>query len=162
MRILAFAAALLLACASSTVAAEAAPAANVTYGKKALAVVNPAVTTAQAAHDTAKTAGGLLGGDKAKAKVESTKASLDTAKALQSDLALVAEGKAPAADGLIAGLQADSAKKPSTMDKLKALPGVETVTAVLATPGVPEALLSMAPLDKIPGLPAGAAALLAP
>ena len=162
MRILPLAAALLLACTSFTFAAEAAPAANVTYGKKALALVTPVVTTAQTSYDTAKTAGGLMGGDKAKAKIEASKTSLDTAKALQSDLTLISEGKAPAADGLVSSLKADNPKKPSTMDKLKAVPGVETVTSILATPGVPEALMSMAPLDKVPGLPAGAAGLLAP
>jgi len=162
MRILTLAAALLLACTSSTFAADAAPAANVTYGKKALALLTPAVATAQTTYDTAKTAGGLMGGDKAKAKIEASKTSLDTSKALQSDLTLISEGKAPAADGLISSLKADNPKRPSTMDKLKAIPGVESVTAVLATPGVPEALMSMAPLDKIPGLPAGAAAMLAP
>ena len=119
-------------------------------------MVDPAVKTSQTGVDTAKAATGMgLGGEKAKKKVEKAQSQLDTAKALQADLRLVADGKPPGTDGLIANLKADDPDKPATMDRLKAVPGIETVSNVLATPGVPEALVNMTPIDQVPGVPAG-------
>ena len=161
MRCASLAIAAILACSSPTLlmaadapaaAVPAAPAVNVAFGKKALKIVDPAVTTAQTGLDTAKAAAGFgIGGDKAKKKIDKAQAQVDTGKALRADLALVAEGKPPAKDGVIASLTESNPNKPGMMEKLKALPGVEPVTNVLLTPGIPEALVSMTPIDKVPG-----------
>ena len=167
-----------LACTSSTFAAETvpatkppvagapaaqAPAVNIAFGKKALKVLDPSVTAAQAGLDAAKAGAGFgFGGDKAKKKIDKAQEQVDTAKSLRTDLALVADGKTPAKDGVIASLTASNPNKPGMMDKLKAVPGIDQLTSILTTPGVADALMQLAPIDKVPGLPASAAAFLKP
>ena len=125
---------------------------NIAFGKKALKIVDPSVTAAQAGLDTLKAGAGFgIGGDKAKKKIEKAQGQVDTGKALRADLALVADGKPPAKDGVIASLTESNPNKPGMMEKLKAIPGIDQVTGILLTPGVPEALMSMAPIDKVPG-----------
>ncbi len=163
LRYLPLACAAILACTTPVVAAETptvapaaatapAPAINIAFGKKALKIVDPSVTAAQAGLDTLKAGAGFgIGGDKAKKKIEKAQGQVDTGKALRADLALVADGKPPAKDGVIASLTESNPNKPGMMEKLKAIPGIDQVTGILLTPGVPEALMSMAPIDKVPG-----------
>ena len=154
---------LLLSCLVS-LAAAAEPALNLAFAKRALDFSTNAVTTAQSGLEAAKLAASTpLGGSKAKARVEQAQGKLDTATALKSDFALLADGKAPAKDGLLTKLTSasDPNAKSGIMERIKALPGAEMVVSALATPGVPEALIAMTPLDQVPGLPAAVSALAA-
>ena len=174
LRHLSLACAAILACTTPMIGAEPqatapaaatapAPAINIAFGKKALKIVDPAVTTVQTALDAVKAGAGFgFGGDKAKKKIEKAQGQVDTAKALRTDLALVAEGKPPTKDGVIASLTESNPNKPGMMEKLKGIPGIDQVTSILLTPGVPEALISMTPIDKVPGAAALTGFLAAP
>jgi hypothetical protein len=145
----------------------AVPAVNVAFATKALDAADTVSKACQANLDTAKAAAQLpLAGDKAKKKVESAQGALDVSNGLKTDLASVAAGKAPATDGVLAQIAAsqiapkEGAKPtPSPLDKLKKIPGAQTVVDVLSTPGVAGALVQSLPLDKVPGYGTAAQAL---
>jgi hypothetical protein len=147
--------------------AVAVPPVNMAFAAKALDTAEVVSKACQTNLDTAKAAAQLpFAGDKAKKKVESAQGALDVSNGIKTDLSAVAAGKAPAADGVLAQIAASQLApkegekpSPSPLDKLKKIPGAETVVNVLSTPGVAGALVQSLPLDKVPGYSTAAQAL---
>jgi hypothetical protein len=134
---------------ATTAAAQAVPAANKALLDRLLPMAQQASAAASTGLEVAKAATAVpFSGKKAQEKAASAQKHLDAATSLQNDLTALSKGQAISKDSL---LNQFSKGSPSAGDSLKGNPIAEKLSQILATPGVTDALVSFAPVDKIPG-----------
>lgn len=152
--------------AETAAAAKAVPAANAAFLAKAAGLVDKSLSQAKSALEMAKQAADLpMAGKSAKAKVTSAEAQVATVTQLKGELASLAKGEKPAADGILAkiaasaGTPAAGGASVSLGERLKGLPLASAVQGAFGNPELVRALVSNLPVDKVPGFAAAQQAL---
>ena len=136
----------------------AVPAVNVPFLKNLGGLSEQLLGQATTSLGVAKQAAALpFAGDAAKAKVTEAQSQVDSATTLKSEVTSLGQGQKPAANGILGSLS--SGTGPSLADRFKGLPLAGTLQTVLANKEMVSALVTMAPLDKVPGYAAAAQAL---
>lgn len=95
----------------------------------------------------------------AKTKVAAAQAQVDSATTLKAEVNGLSQGHTPAATGILGSLA--SGTGPSLTDRFKGLPLAGTLQTVLENKEMVSALVTLAPLDKVPGYAAASQALAA-
>lgn len=95
----------------------------------------------------------------AKTKVAAAQSQVDSATTLKAEVNGLSQGHTPAATGILGSLA--SGTGPSLSDRFKGLPLAGTLQTVLENKEMVSALVTLAPLDKVPGYTAAAQALAA-
>lgn len=136
----------------------AVPAVNVPFLKNLGGLSEQLLGQATSALGVAKQASALpFSGDAAKAKVTAAQGQVDAATTLKSEVAGLSQGNTPAPTGILGSLS--SGTGPSLTDRFKGLPLAGTLQTVLGNKEMVSALVTMAPLDKVPGYAAASQAL---
>ncbi len=136
------------------------PAVNVPFLNNLGGLSSQLVTQAEGVLDLARKGASLpFASDGAKAKVAAAQGQVDTANSLKNDVASLAGGHKLGADSLLS--QLNSGTGPSLSDRFSGLPLASTLQTVLGNKEILGALMSFAPLNKVPGYAEASQALAA-
>lgn len=137
------------AAGTATAVAAAVPAANKTVLEKCMEFAGQISGAAHKAESTAATAASLpFAGDMAKKALDAAKAKVVDSDGLLGGLKGLLAGQAPAAGSVMSQVAQGSF---NVGERFKGLPGADLLQQVLGVPGMTNALVSMLPVDQVPG-----------